>query len=411
MRGPGRAGARGRGRGDGARAFDRARGLRQPRQPVGGSVGGATLRLKGAESDREEVPVRITHASSSPQPRCRGSLSRHFAAQPPAFHAAAFARSLARARELPPPAEPGDESAVRLDLVAAERPTALPCFGGAEPADVDAFRWRVAAGRAAEARRAARGDVQRTACRARASTPRSTGTASACRTIRTACPTSRSSRSGRASDFAYSFVPPDTGTFFFHPHCNTAEQLGRGMAGVLIVEGDESEPYDADVPIVLRDWRIDEAAAPSCRSSRRRAPARPGRSARSAAPTARSNPEIVLPAERRLPAAAPQSRQYARDGDRRRGCRGGDRRDRRHRACRRCRSNPGGSARRCALDIVVRAPADGETVRLVDYFAPEPVPLARLTGQGDAQRDERVRSRAASRRTHRRSPISITPSG
>jgi FtsP/CotA-like multicopper oxidase with cupredoxin domain len=38
------------------------------------------------------------------------------------------------------------------------------------------------------------------------------------------------------------------------------------------------------------------------------------------------------------------------------------------------------------LDLVVRAPADGETVRLVDYFAAEPVPLARLTGTGDARR-------------------------
>ena len=66
--------------------------------------------------------------------------------------------------------------------------------------------------------------------------------------------------------FAYSFVPPDTGTFFFHPHCNTAEQLGRGLAGVLIVEGDETEPYDADVPIVLRDWRIDEDGGAFCRS-------------------------------------------------------------------------------------------------------------------------------------------------
>ena len=34
------------------------------------------------------------------------------------------------ARELPPPAVPGGGT-VALDLVAAERPTALPCFGGA----------------------------------------------------------------------------------------------------------------------------------------------------------------------------------------------------------------------------------------------------------------------------------------
>ena len=33
--------------------------------------------------------------------------------------------------ELPPPAAPGNESVVSLDLVAAERPIALPCFRGA----------------------------------------------------------------------------------------------------------------------------------------------------------------------------------------------------------------------------------------------------------------------------------------
>jgi FtsP/CotA-like multicopper oxidase with cupredoxin domain len=38
------------------------------------------------------------------------------------------------------------------------------------------------------------------------------------------------------------------------------------------------------------------------------------------------------------------------------------------------------------LDIAVRAPPDGQTVSLVDYFAAEPVPLARLTGKGEARR-------------------------
>jgi FtsP/CotA-like multicopper oxidase with cupredoxin domain len=56
--------------------------------------------------------------------------------------------------------------------------------------------------------------------------------------------------------FAYVFAPPDPGTFFFHPHCNTIAQLGRGLAGVLIVEGDEKEPFDDDVVLVLKDWRV-----------------------------------------------------------------------------------------------------------------------------------------------------------
>ena len=57
--------------------------------------------------------------------------------------------------------------------------------------------------------------------------------------------------------FTYDFVPPDTGTFFFHTHCNTAEQLGRGLAGVLLVDGDEIQPFDAERLLVLRDWRVD----------------------------------------------------------------------------------------------------------------------------------------------------------
>lgn len=56
--------------------------------------------------------------------------------------------------------------------------------------------------------------------------------------------------------FTYAFQPPDTGTFFFHPHCNTVEQLGRGLAGVLIVEGDEQRASDADIVCAYRDWRL-----------------------------------------------------------------------------------------------------------------------------------------------------------
>lgn len=57
--------------------------------------------------------------------------------------------------------------------------------------------------------------------------------------------------------FRYGFAPPDTGTYFFHTHCNTIEQLGRGLVGILIVEGDTTEPYAADEIVLLRDWRID----------------------------------------------------------------------------------------------------------------------------------------------------------
>ncbi len=58
-------------------------------------------------------------------------------------------------------------------------------------------------------------------------------------------------------DFLYEFIPPDPGLFFFHPHCNTAEQFGRGLAGILIVDDDSAPQFDDDVFCALRDWRVD----------------------------------------------------------------------------------------------------------------------------------------------------------
>jgi len=58
--------------------------------------------------------------------------------------------------------------------------------------------------------------------------------------------------------FTYRFTPPDAGTFFFHPHCNTVEQLGRGLIGALIVEDDAAQ---GDAVLILKDWRIGEDGA------------------------------------------------------------------------------------------------------------------------------------------------------
>lgn len=56
--------------------------------------------------------------------------------------------------------------------------------------------------------------------------------------------------------FTYSFNPPDSGTFFFHPHCNTVEALGRGLAGVLIVEDPREQGlFDVEHVLALKDWR------------------------------------------------------------------------------------------------------------------------------------------------------------
>ena len=59
--------------------------------------------------------------------------------------------------------------------------------------------------------------------------------------------------------FRYSFVAPDPGTFFFHPHCNTAEALGRGLAGVILVEDPrDAGRFDVDEVLALKDWRVRE---------------------------------------------------------------------------------------------------------------------------------------------------------
>ena len=57
--------------------------------------------------------------------------------------------------------------------------------------------------------------------------------------------------------FVYDFVPKDAGTFWFHPHVRSSEQVERGLYGALIVEDAEPPPYSQDVLWILDDWRID----------------------------------------------------------------------------------------------------------------------------------------------------------
>ncbi len=64
--------------------------------------------------------------------------------------------------------------------------------------------------------------------------------------------------------FRYSLPLNDAGTFWYHPHINSSEQLGRGLRGMLIVEEPEdvaeSLGADRDIPWALEDWRLDENA-------------------------------------------------------------------------------------------------------------------------------------------------------
>lgn len=56
--------------------------------------------------------------------------------------------------------------------------------------------------------------------------------------------------------FTYRFVPKDAGTFWFHPHVRGAEQVERGLYGVLIVDDAVSLPYSRDEVWVVDDWRM-----------------------------------------------------------------------------------------------------------------------------------------------------------
>ncbi len=67
------------------------------------------------------------------------------------------------------------------------------------------------------------------------------------------------------ASFDYAFTPQDAGVFIYHPMVpalpgRTAEQVERGLAGMLIVEENGwSGEIDRDVALLLDDWRLTEA--------------------------------------------------------------------------------------------------------------------------------------------------------
>ncbi|MDI3289305.1 multicopper oxidase family protein [Polyangium sp. 15x6] len=56
--------------------------------------------------------------------------------------------------------------------------------------------------------------------------------------------------------FVYEFTPKDAGTFWFHPHIRSSEQVERGLFGVLIVEDPAPPAYSRDVVWVVDDWLL-----------------------------------------------------------------------------------------------------------------------------------------------------------
>jgi FtsP/CotA-like multicopper oxidase with cupredoxin domain len=61
--------------------------------------------------------------------------------------------------------------------------------------------------------------------------------------------------------FSYDFVAPDAGTYLYHPHNRSWEQMARGLSGALIVEEQDGTPeVDADQVLLIDDWRLTDQA-------------------------------------------------------------------------------------------------------------------------------------------------------
>ena len=56
--------------------------------------------------------------------------------------------------------------------------------------------------------------------------------------------------------FDYSFTAPDAGTFWYHAHARSFEQVGRGLYGAFIVDEAERPDIDRDEVLILDDWRL-----------------------------------------------------------------------------------------------------------------------------------------------------------
>lgn len=185
-------------------------------------------------------------------------------------------------------------------------------------------------------------------------------------------------------NFDYRFAPPDPGTFFFHPHCNTSEQLGRGLVGILVVEDPEDPTFDDDIVLVLKDWRIGDNGSllPFLTLD--------GASHAGTFGTLRTtngiaSPAITVPAgaDIRLRLVNADSSRVAEIGID--GAKAAviaiDGNAVEPFALESWRLGPA-----MRLDLSLRTPEEGGEIRLFDYFAANPVQLASLAAQGTSRR-------------------------
>ncbi|UTW08875.1 multicopper oxidase family protein [Pseudomonas benzenivorans] len=95
--------------------------------------------------------------------------------------------------------------------------------------------------------------------------------------------------------FDYRFKTPDAGSFWYHPHTASSEQLGRGLVGPLIVEECEPSGFVHERTLCLKSWHVDEQGAFSAFSVPREA-AREGTRGRLSTVNGTHAPTLDLPA-------------------------------------------------------------------------------------------------------------------
>ena len=61
--------------------------------------------------------------------------------------------------------------------------------------------------------------------------------------------------------FAYDFAVPHPGTYWYHAHHRSWEQVAKGLYGPLIVEERNPPNVDRDITVVLDDWRLTREGA------------------------------------------------------------------------------------------------------------------------------------------------------
>ncbi|WP_171182112.1 multicopper oxidase family protein [Ruegeria sp. HKCCD8929] len=61
-------------------------------------------------------------------------------------------------------------------------------------------------------------------------------------------------------EFLYELPLKDAGTYWYHSHNQSTEQVARGLYGVILVDEEQAPDIDHDITVLLDDWRLSETA-------------------------------------------------------------------------------------------------------------------------------------------------------